>query len=210
MKSSGFEGPYQNQGVSGVYNMLFCDNAELYRQKAIEGLYPWDILLSATFDPEKLQEIINNPHTETRPKILAYNKLALNGKKSTKKDLLGIIVEVAMDEGLDTLAAYKDGTARYINHSQKLIIWDVPNDESRQITDQLFKDGENVVKKISPWEEPRLKRPPPGDVRITLLVTDGLYFGQAQSSIMFNEPMGGPVMAAATQLMKYLTEKTYV
>ena len=31
--------------------------------------------------------------------------------------LLGTIVEIALDEGLDTLAAYADGRIRYINHA---------------------------------------------------------------------------------------------
>ena len=37
----------------------------------------------------------------------------------------GVILDVPMDDGLDTLAAYADGTARYINHSGRTIIWEV-------------------------------------------------------------------------------------
>ena len=37
--------------------------------------------------------------------------------------VLGVIVEVGLDEGLDVLASYQDGTARYINYTGKMILW---------------------------------------------------------------------------------------
>jgi hypothetical protein len=41
----------------------------------------------------------------------------------------GIVMDVAVDGGLDTLAAYADGTARYINHSGSTIIWEAVIDQ---------------------------------------------------------------------------------
>lgn len=46
----------------------------------------------------------------------------------------GVVLDVPVDGALDTLAAYADGTARYINHSGKAIIWESP-DTSHPIRD---------------------------------------------------------------------------
>jgi hypothetical protein len=42
-------------------------------------------------------------------------------------------------------------------------------------------------------------------VRITFLVSDGLYFGEGPANIFFKDPMAGPVLNAATQLLQFIT-----
>ena len=42
---------------------------------------------------------------------------AKSGQDVPKQELLGAIIEVPLDEGLDVLAAYVDGTVRYINQT---------------------------------------------------------------------------------------------
>jgi len=198
--------PYQNPATNRIYELLFCDDIKLYKNDQVAGKYPWNILFSSEKNIDALEKISGDLTLETRPKILALNKLAQNGQKSKNKDLLGVVIEVHLEEGLDVLAAYRDGSARYINHSEKIIIWDTPNDQSKPLTSKLFQEGEIVVQQIGPWEEPRLAPPPPGDVRITLLVSDGLYFGQGPIDVLFNDPKGAPILQAATLLMQYLTE----
>ncbi len=43
---------------------------------------------------------------------------------STAHHLFGVVVEVALAEGLDVLAAYEDHTARYFNYSAAAVVWD--------------------------------------------------------------------------------------
>jgi len=197
---------YKNEAINNIYELLFCDKIELYKNADTEGKYPWNILFEKELNTDALQKITGDLTLESRPKILAYNKLFKAGVKPATKELLGIIIEVHLEEGLDVLAAYKDGTARYINHSESLVIWDTTNEQSNQLNKKLFAEGEQVIQKIGPWEEPRLPCPPPGDVRLTFLVSDGLYFGQGPIDVLFNDPMGAPTLQAATMLMQYLTE----
>lgn len=151
--------------------------------------------------------LTNDATLESRVRLLAYSKLKQMGNANRMKELLGVIVEVRLDDGLDTLAAYKDGTARYLNQYEKMVVWDAPSPESGTIINGLFSAAENVVRKIGPWDGERRSAPEPGMCRLTFLVSGDLYFGEGPFSLFKNDPMAGPVIAEATKLLVFLTEK---
>jgi hypothetical protein len=122
--------------------------------------------------------------------------------------LLAVIVEIGLPQGLDVLASFKDGSARYINQTEKILVWETKDENSNILTSKLFAESANVVKQIGPWLEPRRPHPSKGNVRITFLVSDGLYFGEGPMNVLFNDPLASPALTAATELMKYLTEKS--
>ena len=201
-------GPYHDPAINLVYNLLFCDDIGLYKSNAQEPFsYPFDILYAGNSSVADLQKIIDDNNADPRVKMLAYNKQMAAGHKPAMKELLGVIVEVSLDEGLDVLASFQNGTARYINHTGKLLIWETTDQVSDQLTRDLFSQSYEIVKRIGPWDKPRLPSPAKGDLRITFLVSDGLYFGEGGINVLFNDPMAAPALATATQLMKYLTEK---
>lgn len=203
------QSPYHSTGVNTLYNMLFCDNMELYKKdKKSKEVYPWDILISDKIDSAGLQKIIKDNALESRMKILAYHKLPSEEHKNEDKELLGVIVEVGLDEGLDVLASYKDGTARYINYTEKTIIWDAKDAQSNALTEDVFNNSINIVKQIGPWDQPRMAAPAKGNLRISFLVSDGLYFGEGPMNALFGDPMAGPALNAALALMQYITEKS--
>ncbi len=72
--------------------------------------------------------------------------------------LHGVVLDVPLDGGVDTLAAYADGTARYINHSGHTIIWEVPEAENpmRPLVDGLLAAAASVPLPATrqPWEAP--------------------------------------------------------
>jgi len=115
-------------------------------------------------------------------------------------------VEVGMEDGLDVLAAFGDGTARYLNHAEKAIIFDAPNESTNTLINTLWHHSINVVNKIGPWDKPRLNPPPAGMVRLSFLVSGQLFFGEGPMDAFFKDPMAGPVLNSAAQLMAYLTE----
>jgi hypothetical protein len=191
-----------------IYALLFCDQPELYKNKDNQpDVNPWSALFADQPDPVALQAIIRDDNAETRIKLLAYNRLQAAGYKPEEKVLLGVIVEIGFDQGLDVLASYRDGSARYINQSGKMIFWDATDETSEAMTQKIFAEGEKVVQQIGPWDKPRLPRPDKGLLRISFLVSDGLYFGQGPIDVMFNEPVARPVLGAAGELMQYLTER---
>jgi len=200
-------GPYADSSINLIYNLLFCDNIDLFKENTEQSnVYPFDVLFSDESSNDDLQKVIENTN-ESRIKILAYNKLLKNGVKPKIKELLAVIVELGLDNGLDVLASFKDGTARYINQTGRMLIWETRDTVSDKLTDELFLKSSQVVDKIGPWDQPRRPYPAKGNARITFLVSDGLYFGEAPINVFFTEPLASPALMAATALMKYLVEK---
>lgn len=202
--------PYSDKATNLIYNLLFCDNLSLYKDNTAQPwIYPYDILFSDKFIMTDLQKIIDDSNSDPRVKVLAYNKQMANGYKPSEKELLGVIVEIGLNKGLDVLASYNNGSARYINQTGKMIIWETTDDKlANDLTMDLFLKGQNVVKQIGPWDKPRRAYPKKGITRITFLVSDGLYFGEAPTKILFNDPLAGQALLAAKNLMNFLTDKT--
>jgi hypothetical protein len=61
---------------------------------------------------------------------------------------------------------------------------------------------------IGKWNNLRLTTyPKKGNGRITFLVTDGLYFGQASTNALFKDPMAVSVLITGDVVVQYLTRK---
>ena len=178
-------------------------SGQIMQQK---NTYPWNYLLAAQPDKAQLQEVMEDQTLETRHKILAANLLLRMGI-SLKKELFAAIIEVAVEEGLDVVAAYKDGTARYLNHSEKMIFWDTKTVQSTALIQQLFSASGEVVQQIGPWKKARLPFPSGGKTRLSFLVSDGLYFGEGLFNALYKDPKGRPVIDAAIALMTFLIDQ---
>ncbi len=203
---NGASAPYRDPSANNVYELLFCDKPFLFAANVDAKLYPWNVLLANDVNINDLQEVIDDASLETRHKIFAYNKLTKAGYTLSKKSLLGVVIEVGLDNGLDVVAAYEDGTARYINATGKMIIWDTATTDSASLISNLFKQSRHVVQRIGAWDGERRPHPVEGMARLNFLVSDGLYFGEAPQAALFSDAMARPVLMAALDLMKYLTE----
>lgn len=203
-------GPYQDSSTNFIYNLLFCDDLNLYRQNTKEPLtYPFDILFADNSSPLDLQRIIGDTSADPRIKVLAYNRQLAAGNRPAKKELLAVIVEIGLDDGLAVLASFHDGTARYINHTGNVLVWETTDDvQGNEITKQLFDNSVRIVNQIGPWDKPRRPAPTKGIMRITFLVSDGLYFGEGPMDVLFNDPLASPALTSATQLMQYITSRS--
>src|SRR5262249_46793965 len=156
---------YSDNSTNKIYDLLFCDDLSLYGGAASTE-YPWDTLSAASADAADLEKIVDDTSVETRTKVLAANLLLRQGVHTDQRRIFGVITEVGLDEGLDVLAAYEDGSARYINHTEKMIVWDAPSAESNEIIADLFAVSRTVVDRIGPWDGPRREPPTIGNIRL--------------------------------------------
>ncbi|MGC3947594.1 MAG: hypothetical protein QM762_24330 [Chryseolinea sp.] len=204
-----FHTPYQDTSVNTIYNLLFCE-LDVFKATIAEPYSPpFDVLLSDASNVSELQKIIDDHSGDPRVRMLAYNKQRVGGHNPEEKELLGVIVEVGLEEGLDVLASFNNATARYLNHTGKLVVWENTDDvRINDITDSLFAHGRNIIGKIGPWTGQRKPNPPAGNTRITFLVSDGLYFGEATTEVLFSDRMAGPALLSATHLLQYLTDRS--
>jgi hypothetical protein len=200
--------PYNDNATNLIYNLLFCDNIELYKENTPPPYaYPFDVLFAEVSSVEDLKNVAADAEVEPRLKRLAYNRLLSKGSVAVVKELLAVIIEVGLEDGLDVLASFKDGTARYIHQTGKILIWETADATSMELTQDLFRISETIVERIGPWDKPRRPHPAKGTVRITFLVSDGLYFGEGPMNVLFADAMAGPALTSGTQLLSYITGK---
>jgi hypothetical protein len=184
------------------------------------ALEPWSSFLRArqfleTEDSpravEVLKEIVAMPDLESRHYLQAWQSLrdlGTNPPSADAKNLLGVVVEVGMPDGVDLVAAYADHHARYYNYSGAAVIWDSPDTSLDADIDALLAAGRVVVQAIGPWEGSRPAAPKNGIARINLLTPSGLNFGEGPMDALTKDKLGGPVINAALQLMLELMNKT--
>ena len=180
---------YDETAVNKLYNLLFADDPDAFAA------------VMAGKDPAT---VAADEEAESRLRIVAYRLLKAQGKTPpTDPPLLAVIVEIALDEGLDTLAAYADGRIRYFNHAGGGSMVEDGTPLRAQV-DGLLLASQKVVAQIGPWQGDRLPPPPTGQARLTFLVGGDLYFGQAPFEALAGDPLAGPVLNSATALLSAL------
>jgi len=157
---------------------------------------------------DALSTIAATPGLESRHYIAAWNALRALGVQAPDaiaKRVDGVVVEVAMDGGLDVLAAYADRRARYINYSGAAVIWEAPDSRFDAILNALLAAGSVIAQRIGPWEGARRLTLAPDNVRLSLLTPSGLHFGEGPMNVLMNDAMASPFLRAAIALLEGLT-----
>jgi hypothetical protein len=121
---------------------------------------------------------------------------------------LGVVLEVPLQGGLDLLAAYADGSARYVNQSGKVIVWEHPDASLDAPLQEMLSKGSELAQRIGPWEGHRPPPPLPPAMRLNLLTPLGLMFGEAPMDALQRDPIAGPIIGAGVRLMQGLIAKT--
>jgi hypothetical protein len=202
-----YAGPYAQSETNFIYQLLFCDDPELFRPRPGTQPAPWHrLLFDAQPDPAAVRALAEDQNQESRIRILACNWLLRNRQEVPKKELLGIVVEVPLDRGLDVLAAYADGRIRYINQTGRPVVFEsAPANVSAQ-AGKLLAASRAAIAQIGPWDRPRLPPPKQGRIRLTFLVSDGLYFGEGPLPGMDRDPIAAPVISEAGKLLQMVVD----
>lgn len=190
------------------------------REPAGNELEPWSLFEAARRAIAKgdthaavhaLRYVADDPQAESRHLLQAWGSLRALGvvpPAGVANRAHGVVLDVHLDAGLDTLAAYADHRARYFNHGGKVIVWEASDTIVRQRTDDLLRLGQVIAEATGPWGKPRPQPPPVGHVRISVLTPGGLHFGQGSFDELSRDKMGGPAITAGTRLMRALVERT--
>jgi len=184
--------------------------AEEWLANEIKG-YPW-VLLAAAHVKLKMEEaaeagrllravtLISN---EARLRLWAWHNLRQLGKYPSPdlaRQVLGVIIEVPFEDREDVLAAYADGTARYINHQGGMIVWD-------SIDETITPIVMNVIRETQPPgapQEDRLEEPVPGEqVRLSVLTPGGIHVWQGVAA---ENPQLTKVFASMAELLRALVQ----
>ncbi len=199
--------PYHEMQNNIIYNLLFCDDAALFKPKDGMPPAPWQkLLFGATPDATAVRALAEDAKQESRVRLLAYKWLREHSQLVPPKLLLGVIIEVPFDDGQDTLAAYADGRVRYINHAEKLALIDAPPAELQEKTKALFASSNKLIVRLGPWNKKRLPAPIKGKVRMTFLASDGLYFGEGSFAAIQKDADAAQVIKDGTTLLQSVVQ----
>lgn len=174
--------------------------------------YPW-VLMAAAHVKIKMEELseagrllraVTLISSEARLRLWAWHNLRQLGKypaPDLARQVLGVIIEVPFgDQRMDVLAAYADGSARYLNHQGGMIVWDR---EDETITPLVL----NAIRETQPTgapQEDRLDDPLPDDqVRLSVLTPGGIY---AWQGVAAEQPHYAAAFAALADLLRALVQ----
>lgn len=154
-----------------------------------------------------LLEVVAASNIETRISLwswTALRRLGVHPKSHEADEIKGIVVQVPMENGIDVLAAYVDGTARYVNHSGKVIVWDIPD---ASITNTISKLLECSKALHCVVDAASTNHSVAGLVRVTLLTFDGNRFAEASMHSVASSPIN-QVLAVGADLMANLIKRS--
>lgn len=156
------------------------------------------------------QRITHMPDLESRHYVQAWHFLRqadIQPPADQAKVVYGVVIEVGMPQGLDVLAAYLDGTARYYNYSGAAVIWEKPDDSLAPDINALLEAGRQVAALIGPWDQARPPAPDRDVARLSMLTPSGLHFGQGPMQMLGQDPKGRMLLVAGSTLMQKLTQR---
>lgn len=196
--------PYTSDALNGLYNLIFCDRTELVESKMQKPYpYPYNVLFSPTSSVEELRSVITDSGTDTRVRIVAWNKLRERSLRNKQRVVLGVVIEIGMENGLDVLAVYDDLAARYINQSGKVLVNEKADIKSGLLIAKMLKSADSLAPNMQPADA-RGAFPVKGIVKLTLITTDGLCSAEGGPDVMFQGAKTAPVLRAGTELLQLL------
>lgn len=200
--------------------LLFADQTlddvltSLDTEAARDG--PWVLLTKAAEQlrqgevahaTEVLLEVVCNPKMEVRILLWSWATLRCLGvhpKSYEADDVKGVVIQVPMEGGVDVLAAYADGTARYVNQSGKAIVWEVTDATITRIIRKLLGSCKRLRSVVGPVSGNRFVK---DMVRVTLLTLNGNRFVEAPMQSLASSPIN-QVLGVGTELMANLIRRS--
>ncbi len=211
--------PENLSALNNLRDLLFADNLTEKWASTDNKYEPWTSFLRAKsfMDANQneeairvLNEIMAMDDLESRHYLQASHALRQLGVKDDNQPVLyGVVVEVGMTKGggYDLLAAYTDHSARYYNYSGSGIIWEYPDDSLNKEIEAVLQHGRAILPKIGLWENPRPAPVKKDIIRLNMLTSHGLTFGEALMDVMYADPVGSGLTKASVALMMALVKK---
>lgn len=149
------------------------------------------------------RSVLAAPDSGSRDCLQAWHQLrALGEVPDDPACLYGVVVDmpVRADADMDTLAVYQDGTARYLDYSGNVLVWDASHPQVDSLIRSVIEVGAEIAAQIGPWEGPRPA------LRPGMLCAGGLRFGEGPRAALSADPMAGALLLAAAHLLQTLID----
>lgn len=160
---------------------------------------------------EALKNVILHPGLGSREYLQAWHLLRQRGvwpHATRAKTLLGVVVEVGLEEGVDVVAVYADETARYDNFGGVRVTWGRPDPSLDREVGGVLTAAIALVAQSGRRDSPRPPVPPPGHAGISLLTPSGLYCLAGEFERLAAQPLIGAVLTATSTLVHAMLVRT--
>jgi hypothetical protein len=120
--------------------------------------------------------IARSPDLESRQVLQAWTFLRRQGITPGEDEaevVHGVVCEVAVGDGHDILAVYRDGSSRYLNYSGKVVVVEGGSPSALAAAVVVIATAEPLGHEIGLWEQELLPDLPKGDARLLLLTPGG-------------------------------------
>jgi hypothetical protein len=157
----------------------------------------------------RLERVLSRT-TETRIHLQAWSlarRIGIEPPAEDGRHVRGVVIDVGLEGGLDTLAGYEDGTARYLNQGGGAIVWEARDPSIDEAINALIAAAQGVVERSGPLDGPRPAAPPAGYAAIWILTDNGIHLGAGPFQTLATDQLGAPVIASGTDLMRQLIER---
>ncbi len=156
----------------------------------------------------QLRAVAEDAFQEARPRLWAWTALRKLGEKPAPvfaQELLGIIVELMVDGGLDVLATYADGSIRFLGHADQLLAREAdgqPTPAAAALLSEAY-----PLLAIPPKPRDKAAEPPPPDhVRLTALSASGVHQVEVPMADINDGGRYERLFKAATVVLQEITE----
>jgi hypothetical protein len=160
---------------------------------------------------EALKKVVVHPALESREYLQGWHLLRQLGvwpHASRARMLLGVVVEVGLEEGIDDVAVYADKTARYYNFSGAGVTWGRPDASLDVEVGAVLAAAAELVARIGRRDSARLPAPQPGHAGISVLTPGGLHCIAGEFERLTAQPLTGPVLTATSALVHAMLVRT--
>ncbi|MBM3766595.1 MAG: hypothetical protein FJW32_14495 [Acidobacteria bacterium] len=117
-----------------------------------------------------------------------------------RTDVYSVILEVGLDVGVDVLAAFAGGRARFLSHTGDISMWEGGDGPAARLIAETLEHAKTIAQTVAEPHSGRLTAPEDGTIRISVFTGAGVH--RAHGPIDgFNDH---PVFNAAVDMMNEL------
>jgi len=158
-----------------------------------------------------LHAVLDTPALEPRQYLQAWSclrQLDRDALTGLPERLVGVVLDIPLEQGWDTIAAYDDHTTRYLNQGGGVIVWDVDDPTMNALIDALLDATRPLLATVGVWESARPALTAER-ARISMLTAEGLHFTEGTFEKIAGDPATAQVFAAGAALMSALIDQSH-